>query len=256
MRKKKSGPARVMLSIIALLLAAGIVCSAVIVYLATQDNIEDKYTLTQRDEGIAMEILKGGALGKEFELSQDMINTFANDKLCRNPEVSSTCLEKIMVYFNEDAPVEIYAHVYYKGNPLAVRCKAIYDIDESTSEVSAKIYDAYVGELKLPDNILDLLLQKVFENNEHIHCINSAGHNISFHAEYTFDIRNTAGITVSLLSAESKDGAVVCRTNNITGEALKAAVEYITSKEGSEAVKKLFGKITDKLGKIKDKLAS
>ena len=254
MSRKKRGPLRVILSAVALLIAAAVIFAAIAAYLALQDNIEDKYTLTQRDEGIAMEILKGGAVGKEFELSQDMINTFANDKLCKEPDGSSSCLDKLMVYFSEDAPAEIYAHVYYKGHPLAVRCKAMYDIDESTSEVSAKIYDAYVGELKLHDTILDLLLQKIFENNEHIHCINSGGNNISFHADYTFDIRNTNGITVRLLSAETKDGAVLCRTNNITGEALKAAVEYITSEEGSEAVKGLFGKIGDKLGELRDKL--
>ena len=224
------------------------VFSGICAYLAFQDNIAEKYTLKEREEGLIMTALKGSIVNQEFEVSEAMLNTYINDKLCKDNDGTNTGIDHIMLELNDDGVVRVYSHVFYKGQPFALQCKAMFDLDSSTSEVKAKIYEAKLGELSVPDNILNVVLSDVLENNKHIKYINNGGNNISFIASHTVEIPNTNGITLSLKGGSFKDGAVVFRTNDLKGEALSAAIEFLSSDEVKEKVSGIVDDIKDKIG--------
>ncbi len=247
MTKKKLSAGKVLLLLLLLLVIGALITAGICYFLASQDNIKDKYTLTDREENIEFTMLKGSAFGKEFEVSENMINTFINDKFCKEITGSSSGFDHLMLYLHEDAPTEVYAHAYYKGIPMALRCKAWFDTDSTTNSLNARVFDAYIGELKIPDSILNQILEKLLEKNEHVHYIKNSQYNVSITAEYKIDIPNTKGITIGLKDVTIKDSKADFRTNSLTGEALRASIEYISSKEGRETVKNIIDGIGNKI---------
>ena len=51
----------------------------------------------------------------------------------------------------------------------------------------------------------------------------------------------------ALAEEKRDDGILHCRTNSLTAEALHAAIDYLTSEEGQEAVSSLINGVKDKL---------
>ena len=154
-------------------------------------------------------------------------------------------------YFHEDQPCEVYGHAFHKGFAFAFRCKATFDVNPADYGVSVRLYDAYMGELAIPEQMLDLMLQRILEGSEHVHYSGSRSANVLFTAEYTIEIPHTDGLTIGVKEAYSKDGALVCRTNSLTGEALRTAKEYLQSKEGWDSVTDAVDDVKDR---IKDKI--
>ena len=241
-KRKKRG--RVILSLIAVLLIAAMTFGGICIYLAFQDNIQSKYTLTETTDTFLSTLLKGAVFGKEFEISETEINSYINEKYCTQKGENEAGLDHVRIDFHEGGSDDIYAHIYYKSYELAAHSKILFSLDEQTSILSAKLYNAYIGELRISENILSYLLSKIFENSEHI-TVN--GTTLSVTASYTYDIKNTDGITLSLKHTQSTEDSVKCRTNSLTGEALKAAGEYLISEEGREAVSGIWGDIKNKV---------
>lgn len=236
--------------LVLLLITAGIVFG-VIFHKITQDNIEDKYTLTDPDEGITLTVIKGSLFGKEFEVSEKQFNTYINKKFCTVSDGKNSGVDHIMVYFNDDGTCEIYGHAFHKGFSFAMNCKATFEVNEDDSKVRIKVYDAYIGELSLSDNILNDVLERILSDSKKVNYIEGEDANVEFTAEYNIDIPNTSGIYIGVENAYAKNGALVCRTNSLTGEALKVGLEYVSSKEGREAISEFIGDVKDN---VKDKV--
>lgn len=248
MIKKKFGFIRVIVIVLILIVLVFAAVAGICYYLAVQDNISDMYTLSERDEEIALTAIKGSAFGKEFDIDEIQINTFINDKFCKEKTGNNSGVDHVRFYFYDDRPCEIFAHAFYHSTEFSIHCKVDFDVDETTSEVLLKVYDAYIGELKVPDNVLDMVLEKVLESSERVRYINSGGRNVAFTAVYTIDIANTSGITLGLKEAVPGNAVLKCRTNSLSGQALKAAIEYIASEEGRETITGLIGDVKDKIG--------
>ena len=236
--------------IILLLIITGIVFG-VIYHKVTQDNIKDKYTLTDPDDGITLTIVKGSLFGNEFEISEKQFNTYINKKFCTVSDGKNSGVDHIMVYFNDDGTCEMYGHAFHKGFSFAMNCKAKFSVDENTSSVRINVYDAYVGELHLSDSVLNDVLDRILSESTRVNYIGGGDANVEFKAEYNIEIPNTSGINIGVKEAYAKDGALMCRTNSLAGETLKAGIEYVTSKEGREAI---AGLVDNAKNKIKDKI--
>lgn len=243
---------KILLGVIILIIVAFCIIFGVIYSQITADNIQDKYTLKEPDDGITLAVLKGSILGDEFEINENQVNTFINKKLCKKSDGSNSGIDHIMVYFHEDEPAEIYAHAFHKGFEFAFRCKAEFSIDSSDNTVRMNLHDAYVGEFGLSDSILSDVIRKVLKDNEKVRYINETEGNVEFTARYTIEIPNTNGINIRMEELSAADGALKCRTNNLTGEALRAGIEYVSSEEGRESIS---GFIDDAKNKLKEKIS-
>lgn len=242
---------KIILGVIVLMVITACITFGVIYSQITTDNIQDKYTLKEQDDGITLTVLKGSILGDEYEISENQLNTFIDKKLCRKSDGSNSGIDHIMIYFHEDEPAEIYAHAFHKGFEFAFRCKADFSLDSSDNTVRMKLYDAYAGEFGLSDSILNDVLRRVLKDNEKVRYINESEGNVEFTARYTIEIPNTNGINIRVEELSAADGALKCRTNNLTGEALRAGIEYVSSEEGRESIS---GFIDEAKNKLKEKI--
>ena len=242
MSKKKKKTIVITIFILIFVTAVIFICRCI--SLAFTDNISDKYTLDEGyDNTFLKSLLVGAAFGKEFEIGETEFNTYINRKYCIDPNDGGSGADHIMIYFHDKEPAEIYAHIFIKGFQFAVRSKLKFSLDGETSVLSARLFEAYVGELAIPDNILSYILSKVSENKEHI-SVN--GTTISVTAKYTYSIKDY-DIDLYIKEFTPADGEVRCKTNSLTGQALKVVGEYITSDEGREALSGIYNSIKDKV---------
>ncbi len=251
MVKRKFSVGKCIGLLVGLLLVAALILAGIAYRLATQDRIQEQYTLKNADEGITLTAVKGSFFGRNFEISEDQVNTFINKRFCNKQRGDNSGVDHVMIYFHEDQPCEVYGHAFHKGFAFAFRCKATFDVNPADYGVSVRLYDAYMGELAIPEQMLDLMLQRILEGSEHVHYSGSRSANVLFTAEYTIEIPHTDGLTIGVKEAYSKDGALVCRTNSLTGEALRTAKEYLQSKEGWDSVTDAVDDVKDR---IKDKI--
>lgn len=244
MAKSKRKTGIIIITIFILILVAVIIFICRCIALAFTDNIKDKYTLNEKSENTFLKtLLVGAAFGKEFEISEAELNTYINKKYCTDYDSNNSGVDHIMVYLHEGEPAEIYAHIYIKGFRFAVRSKLSFSLDTETSTLSVGLYDAYVGELGIPDKVLSYILSRLSENKEHIIV---SGTTINVEAKYTYKIKDY-DIDLYIRNFVPSDGKVMCRTNSLTGQALKVAGEYISSDEGKEALSSIYNKIKDKV---------
>lgn len=242
MAKKKTIP--IMLVVFVLILIAAVIFICRCISLAFTDNIRDKYiTDESHDNTFLKTLLVSASFGKEFEISETQINTYVNKKYCSTPEKSNSGADHIGIYFRKNAPTEIYAHIFIGQLQFAVRSKLKFSFNSETNTLSARLFDAYVGELGIPDNILSFLLPKIFKNKDNL-VVNGTTFIIS--AKYTYKIKDY-DIDLYIREFIPDDGKVQCKTNSLTGQALKVAVEYIKSDEGKKALSGIYNGIKDKV---------
>ena len=241
--KKKRIIIGIIIFIISLIMILGV--TALIFYtLITTDNCADKYTLRETDDTFLETILKGAAFGEEFELTDTQVNTYVNQKYCGVK--NDTGAENIMIYFHKDAPTEIYARIMYRGLEMSARAEAEIGIDRNTSIISVKLKNAYLGELKLSDASLSRILNRLYGNSSFIEVDGTA---LKVTACYTFKIKNI-DIHVYLKEFSPADEAIHCRSNSLTGEAVRAAAEYFLSDEGRQKLSDIYNGIKDKFSSI------
>lgn len=241
MVKKKKG--RIIGAVLVVVLIAAVIVLCRCLSLAFTDNIKDKYTLTEKADTFLETVLKGAVSGDDFELSEEELNSYINDKYCTPYSKDRSGLDHIRFYFHDNEPSEMYAHIYTRGYRFAVHSKVTFSINSATNIVTAKLFDAYIGELNISDNILSYILSKVFDDKDNIYL---NGTTIGIAAKYAYEIKSM-NIELCLTGFNPEEGVIICRTNNLTGEALKAVGEYITSDEGKEALSNLYNKVKDKV---------
>lgn len=246
MIKKKRLLPKFLLILLMLLIAGVLVVYGICSHLALQDHIREKYTLTAKDDGFYTTILQGAVFGDEFEISEAALNTYINERYCTTFHPDESGIENIMLCFHKDSLSELYAKIYTHGKEYAVRANAIFDINSETSVVRVIFLNAYIGELKISDKILSSVLSRVFQNNSLVTVNDTA---VSVKAMYSYEIKSVS-LDIYLTQFEARDGAISCRTNSLTGEALKTAGEYLLSDEGQAAVSGMFNRIKEKIGSI------
>ena len=240
-KKKHTRVILIIVSVVVLLLIAA---AAILRSLALTDHEQEYYTLTEQSDTFLTTMLKGTAFGKEFTISETEFNTYINKRYCRKPEDGwSDGIDHLRVYFHKDRPCEVYAHVFYDDLQFSVHSLVSFQLGSISHTMKLKFTDAYIGQLKIDENITGLILNKLFSR----HSFATPERNtLLVKAEYSYELKNTS-IDMELLDFEPEENAIRCRTNSLTGEAMKAFKEYITSEEGKEKLRDIYDGFKNKI---------
>lgn len=232
--------------VIAVLLIAAGIGLWVIISFATTDNMADKYTLTEREDGFVDTVFKGAVFGDEFTLSEAMVNTFVNDKYCTPFSETGSGIENIRMYFHSGSETEIYSRIYHRGREYAIAAKAEVISAGSGGRFDIILRNVRIGKLDISEDMLSFILPRLIDDTK-LYTVTE--NRISVTAYYEYEIKNTS-IEMYLDSFSSQEGAVLCRTNDLSKEALRAAKEYLLSDEFKEDIGEAFDRIKGKLGEI------
>lgn len=207
-----------------------------------KDDYSDKYMLDKTDDTLITDVFTAALFGSDFDVTEEQLNTYANENYCSTDPDKTNSLEHIRIYFHKDEPSEIYAKIRLYSYELAFYTKAEFSFNDSDNILSVKFSSAKLGELSVPDFILSNILSKISENQK---IISVSGTTVSIKATYNYDIADDYTVTVSLMKFVPQEKCVSCRTNSLTDEALNLLKKYLTSKEGREELKKIFDFETD-----------
>ncbi len=231
------------MAVVLLLITALIIALCVCRSLILTDNIQNRYTLTKKEDSFYKTILIGAAAGNEFTLSEAELNTYINKKYCTPFKNGKSGVENLMIYLSKDKPAKLFARIYTHDEYIAVRSDVYFSIDSETSVVTAELHSAYAGEFKISDRILSKILYSVFKDNEKV---TVDGTSLSVKAKYTYEIKSV-DFDIYLTEFEADDGELKCRTNSLTKEVLYCVIDYLTSEEGKRELGELYGNIKDKV---------
>lgn len=220
-----------LLKLLFILLTLCIIAAAVCIFLAFQNDNEDKYTSYQKDDTLLYTALKSAVFGQEFQLSEDQINTYINDQLIPQNENMKNCV----VFFN-DGVTEIYAKVTYMNNDFGLYAKADIYLDSRSNNFIVYLHDAKLGKLPIPDNILKSILEQNIPSDETISVKDGM---IYITSSYDFNI-NDFILNLTFEKFTVRDHAVICRTNSLAENALDVLKQAIMTSEGREKLKNLF----------------
>lgn len=202
-----------------------------------KDDYSDKYMLDKTDDTLIADVFTAALFGSDFDVTEDQLNTYADQNYCSTDPEKSNAIEHIRIYFHKDQPSEIYAKIRLYSYELAFYTKAEFSFHDSDNILSVKFSNAKLGELPVPDFILSSVLAKISENKN---IISVSGTTISVKATYNYDIADDYTLTVSLMKFVPQEKYVSCRTNSLTDEALNLLKKYLTSNEGKKYLKELF----------------
>ena len=231
--------------VLVFVLAGTAIFGGVCMHLMTQDNISDKYTLTdeERDGTFLGTLLKAAITGSETELSEAQINTYLNDSFCGPDRV----LRKIRVYFNKDEPVKVYARIFHFNRELAFSSDADLTLEPENGRIAVRIYNVKLGELNVHSPSIDSVLEKFAGNTNLAEYTNGI---LYIKTEYSYDGKNFS-ITLRLEKFQPQNGSVLCKTNSLSRELLYALKDYLRSEDGQSFIKQYIG---EKLNDFKNRL--
>ena len=233
MNKKRSAAKKVILSITAVLLAGVMIFGSYCLTLAFRDNIKDKYTMTETDDGFLFTVLKGAVFGKNFEASETEINTYINKKFCGGTKL----LQNVRIYLQKDKPVELYGRIRLLGHDLAVQAVCDLTLDNSEGVVVLSLDEVKIGDLRIHDIVKNSILSGFADKNENVDFKDGR---LYIKTRYEYHLGDyTLTLRLDRLSAD--DGKAVCKTNSLTLEVLRVVTEFIFSDDGKEFFKRIFG---------------
>ncbi len=248
MAKRKRLATRIVLVTIAVILAGVMTFGGVCLYLINQDNISDKYTLTEEDDSFLVTLLKNALTGSEFELTEAQINTYLFKSLCSENKF----LRRVRVYFHKDGPSEIYARIFNMDREQALSAKAQIELIPERGVTAVRVSDVKLGELHVHKPVIDSLLRDFAKSSLLVDYYDDV---LYIKTEYTYEGKNFS-LSLRLERFDPDDGFVHCKTNSLTREVISAVKDYLLSEEGREQIKGYIGdKLSDLKDKIKDKLA-
>lgn len=231
--KKRSAAKRTIISLTAAVLAIVLIFSSICLSLAFQDNIRDKYTMTETDDGFLITVLKGAVFGKTFESPEIEINTYINQKFCGDTKL----LRNVRVFFHKDAPVEIYGKLHLLGHDLAVQASGDFTLDSSEGVVILGLHDVKLGELKIHSIVINSILSGFADKTENVEFRDGK---LYIKTRYEYHLGDYT-LTLRLEQLNAEDGKAVCKTNSLTLEVLRIVKDFIFSDKGKEFFEKIFG---------------
>ena len=208
--------------------------AAVCTVLAVTDNNKDKYTLSETDDTFLMSALKGAVWGEDFDVSETQINTYLNDKLC---DEENGVLKNVRLYFHDDDDTEIYARIHYMNSDFSAYAKAQIQLDRNSGTAVVRLYSARLGELPIPDFVLQMVTEHIAKDNKYVRYSNGV---LNVKTEYFYDF-DTFTITLRLEKFQPRDGHLICKTNSLSYELVAALKDYCLSEEGQHMLKEIFG---------------
>ncbi len=242
MLKRRSRRLRILLISLSCILAVVICFSCICIALASDDIYEGRYTMTRTDDSLLRTVLKGSLRGQEFTVTEDQFNSYVNAHFCNYSPEKGSGLEKIRFYFHKNEPVEIFARIHIRGKSFGIRCNADIGFDPDTHIFTVTVRDQYIGRLHLHSLTIKQIMKKLFESTDKI---TASENNAVAKAEFSYDIASTS-FRLYLTKLSTGNGCLICRSNSLTGEALKVAVSYLTSEKGQRLISDIWDNIRNK----------
>lgn len=241
MTKRKHRAARTVLLLFLILLALLLAAAAVCTGLALTDKNADKYTLTETDTSCSDEVLKGALLGRNIRLSEVQFNTYLNMLFCRQQDSRPTYLKNLRLYFHRSGDTEIYARLHFWDHDFSLYARAEIMQQPLSGEAAVRLYDVRLGELPLPDPVVDLVLKRITGDREHIRYEDGV-----LYVQTLFEYElGGIHLTLHLKKLQPADGYINCRTNNLTVEVITSVYEYLNTEEGRDLCQRVFGSDID-----------
>lgn len=222
----------------AVLLAVGIYF-AVYTTLIRQDNIRDKYTLTERDDSFLWSALKASLKGDTFDATEAQINTYLDTAFCGEDKF----LKNVRVYFHAQEPCEIYARIHYNGQDLALSAWADMTFDSTEGVVGIQCRQVKLGEWPVPSWRVENILRDTADKYE-LMTFEEGILYVRTRYEYHF---GDVSFHLRLEEFSPQEGFLRCRTNSLSRELLSALKDYLLSDDGQELFTRLFGERTNRL---------
>lgn len=245
-KKKRFLALKIIIAAVGFLVLLAVTFFTVCYSLAIQDNIEDKYTMTETDDSFMMTVLGNAIVGREFNVSEVELNTYINKKFCGEDQL----LRKVRLYFHKDKPIEIYGRIHNWNRDFAVSACAETSLDSENGVVAVKISDAKLGELRIHDIVLHTILKDLADKNDYV---TFSGDTLYVQSDYSYEFDDLK-FSLKLEKFEPKDGIIRCKTNSVSQDAVKSLREYWLSGKAKGKLKDLFNKIFEEfLDDIKEK---
>ena len=233
MKKKRSAAQKIIISVTALILISVLIFGSICITLAMRDNIRDKYTLTEKDDGFLYTVLGGAVLGRQFETSEAEINTYINDKFCGE----SKLLRNLMVYFRKDEPVQIYGRLHFLEHDLAFQAEGDFSLDSTEGIIVISLKNVMLGELKLHDLVINSILSGFADKTKNVDFRDGK---LYLKTRYEYQLGDYS-LTLRLEQLSAGDGKAICKTNSLTLEVLGIVKDFLFSEQGKEFFKRIFG---------------
>ncbi len=238
-KKKGASWGKVLLIAVGSLILAGAVFVTVCIVLAQQDNIKDKYTLTQTDDTFRWSALKAALKGSAFNATETQINTYLYQTFCGEDKV----LKHVRVYFHQEKSCEIYAKLHYPKGDFALSARAETTFNSTEGIVGVRFHDVKLGELPIPSFIVSAILSDFAKKYD---LTTFSDEVLYVRTRYEYDFGDFA-FHLRLEEFSPQEGTLLCRTNSLSRELLMALKDYLLSDSGQELFTRLFGKTTNYL---------
>lgn len=238
----------VVCAVLALLIIGAAIFAGCCYFLATTDNIADKYTLSEdeRDENYLSEVVKGTLKDDDFLIGENTVNTFINEKYCTDFNAEGSGIENICVRFHENEDTDIYARVYTGGRHFAVSAKGRLSFTNDKGGMEIELHDMKIGELAISDGLLKYLLPKYYGGSDKVRVEENR---ITFSAIYTYETKYST-IELYFTKFSPVDGGALCRTNSLKKEAVDALRDYVLSDDFKEKVTETYNAIKNRISDI------
>ena len=229
----------VLLAVIGVLAVGGAIYVAVCTALVRQDNIREKYTLTETDDSFLWSALKASLTGAAFDATEAQVNTYLYRTFCG----ADKPMENVRVYFHQQEPCEIYAKIHYHNQAYALSALVETTFDSSESVVGVSVKEVKLGEWPVPSWRVSGILQDFADHYEQMHYTDGV---LFVSCRYTYDFKDF-GFRLQLEEFTPQEGYLRCRTNSLSKELLNALKDYLLSDNGQDLFTRLFGERTNAL---------
>ncbi len=214
-----------------IILILSFIAVGICIFLAFQDDYQDKYIFDQNDTTLMYTVLKGSVSGKEFTLSENQVNTYINDEIVGQ----SNDIKNLRIYFNNGI-TEIYSKVSYMNHDFVLYSKADIFLDTMNNNFNIKLYDAKIGKLPINDFILKNIISANIRQTENVSVKDGI---ILIRSSYDFNIDSFI-LTLTFKEFTVGDKIINCRTNSLASDALDVLIDALQTSEGREKLKHLF----------------
>ena len=249
-----------------IIIIISLITVGIFIFLALQDDSQDKYLPDTRDDTLMYTTLKGTVSGKEFTLTEAQVNTYLNDEIVEK----SNDIKNLRIYFNNGI-TEIYSKISYMEHDVVLYAKADISLDTTNNDFNIRLYDARIGKLPVNDFILKSIISANIQQTENVSVKDGI---ILISSSYDFNIDSFI-LTLTFREFTIGNKIMTCQTNSLASDAIDVLIDALKTSEGREKLKHLFKvtfspesiiefgldninklipKVTDKINDIKDNI--
>ena len=218
-RKKKRW--KIVLIIFLAVLLLLLIALGVVIYLALQDDYQEKYKTEPSTDIIVKGVIAAGT-GDEVEVTMEELNGFFAYSLQKSREETASSFRVEALYMNlesQDGSIGVYMGCTYRSTHIGVTARGFLTFDEATKVFTFDLREMKIGRLAVsPSFILRFVGDKLpYGMTSNGNCVYLDTSNLKLQVE-------GADVPLELKSFRVQDGSVYVKTTGMM-EAIKAFVK-------------------------------